>query len=146
MSKKRQRRKKAPPPPPPTQPGWIQGLRNLLLVEAGAITLILLYLRFTGFEEGADAWLATIVMILVSVLALLTSYAASGPRKPRRVQLGWIGAGLIGGTAIIAYLITLIMGMGGSTAALGIIVLPFYHWALIALMLLGLSILDWMKR
>lgn len=146
MSKKRQRRKKAPPPPPPTQPGWLKGLRNLLLVEAGAIVLILLYLRITGFEEGADAWLATIVMMLVSTLALLTSYAASGPKKQRRLQYGWIGAGLIGGTAIIAYLVTLIIGMGGSTAALGIIVLPFYHWGLIGLMLLGVAITDWTKK
>ena len=146
MSRKRQRRKKAPPPPPPPQPTWLKGLRSLLLVEAGAIVLILLYLRFTGFEEGADAWVATIVMMLVSTLALLTSYAASNERKPRRVQLGWVAAGLIGGTAIIAYLVTLILGMGGSTAALGIIVLPFYHWGLIALMLLVLAIIDWTKK
>lgn len=146
MSKKRQRRKKAAPPPPPPQPAWLRGLRNFLLVEAGAIALLLLYLRLTGFEEGADAWVATIVMMLVSTLALLTSYAASGHKKPRRLQYGWIGAGLIGGTAIIAYLITLVLGMGGSTATLGIIVLPFYHWGLIALMLLGVAIIEWTKK
>ena len=147
MSKKRQRRKKTSPAPPTPQPASLMGLRKLLLVEAGAIAAILIYLRIADpFEEGADAWVATIVMILFSVLALLASYAASGPRKSRRVQIGWVTAGLIGGTAIIAYLVTLVLGMGGSTAALGIIVLPFYHWGLIALMLLVLAIMDWTKK
>ncbi|NNC47596.1 MAG: hypothetical protein HKO13_04095 [Sphingomonas sp.] len=147
MSRKRQRRKKAAPPPLSPQPGWLVGLRKLLIVEAAVMAIILLYLRITDrFEQGADAWVATIVMILVSTLALLVSYAASNKRRPRRVQIGWVAAGLVGGTALIAYLVTLVLGMGGETATLGIIVLPFYHWGLIALMFLGLAILDWTKK
>ncbi|WP_265571583.1 hypothetical protein [Sphingomicrobium nitratireducens] len=122
------RRKKAPAPKPPVdRSDWIEWVRYVLLAMVAAVVGVVLYMLFADPSDlsGGDLF-AGVMMAMWGAAPLLVAYHASRPRKPRVRRLSWSLSGLVGGGWMLALIAPIAQGEGGSTAALGLLVLPFY--------------------
>lgn len=124
MNKSRKRTPTKAPVPPKH---WMDIVRIGLLIEAVVLAGFVIYLRF--FDDSPrhlQAILATAMMLLWVIAPIMIGYYAARPRRKLMPRITWGLTAFVGGLVMIWYLLGMIRGEGGSTAALGLLVLPFY--------------------
>lgn len=124
MTKRPAKRTPTKAPVPPRH--WMDVVRWLILVEIVVLAGLTLYLSSIDFAGGARDVLALAIMLLWVIAPGMIAYYAARPRKRLAPRLTWGLVGFLGNLWMIWMVADLTKGEGGSTAALGLVVAPFY--------------------
>ncbi|MBW0145821.1 hypothetical protein [Sphingomicrobium clamense] len=121
-------RKKRPVPPKPQHPRhWMDFVRWGIAVEVLVLASLTVYLSLQNPDPfTASDLMALLIMLLWVIAPGMIAYYAARPRKNLVPRLTWGLTGFIGNAWMIWALLDVAEGEGGSTAVLGLVVLPFY--------------------
>ena len=144
---RRPKKRTSPSPAPAVPRHWMDVVRLGLLAEAVILAGLVIYLRFLdGGPIHLPGILASFIMLIWVLAPILIAYYAARPRKNSVPRMTWGLTGFFGGAAMIWYLFSMIRGEGGSTAALGLLVLPFYLFLAMLVVQLVPVILNMVRR
>lgn len=120
-------RKKRPAPYPAQPKHWMDVVRWLILVEVFVLAGLTFYLTLGNDDPfTARDFMALLIMLLWVIAPGMIAYYAARPRKKLAPRITWGLTGFLGNLWMIWMIMDLVQGEGGSTAALGLVVAPFY--------------------
>ena len=130
MSPKKRTPTRAPFPPR----HWMDIVRWLIAVEVLVLAGLTVYLTLQSPDPfTARDFMALAIMLLWVIAPGMIAYYAARPRKNLVPRLTWGLTGFLGNLWMIWTIMQMVEGKGSSTAALGLVVMPFY--VLIAMLL-----------
>lgn len=140
MSKHPRKRTPTRAPVPPCH--WMDVVRWLIAVEVLVLAGLTVYLTLQSPDPfTARDFMALAIMLLWVIAPGMIAYYAARPRKNIVPRLTWGLTGFIGNLWMIWMIYNIAQGEGGSTAALGLVVFPFY--VLLAMLIAQLLPVIW---
>lgn len=128
------RKKRSAPAGPHHPRHWMDVIRWLIAVEVLVLAGLTVHLTLQSPDPfTARDFMALMIMLLWVIAPGMIAYYAARPRKNLIPRLTWGLTGFLGNLWMIWMIFDLAEGKGGSTAALGLVVAPFY--VLIAMLL-----------